>query len=336
MGTQLMLVPLGCPYDAAARVVKGRALDNTLPEEALAEARRDPAVAIAAPILITATPDQDGQRVDMWVGLDESARRLKPWWQVKSGLPWFTGPDSMILGCEAAAAEMREPGDKFFSPEANRTLRVEGVLDRSGTSDDSLLFVPLATAQAMFGQKGRLTAIAIRLRDPELLREATVRLQQIPGAQVVTLTEMLGVFLNLVGAVRVLLVSIATLAAVVCALGVFNTMLAGVIERNEELAVMRALGASRGQLFGLVTMESLLLTTAGAAVGLLLASTAGHTLERVARPSMPLAPSGSFWELTGPGVGQAVLICLAIGLLAGLYPALRAGRIQPALAIKPE
>src|SRR5579883_3171171 len=49
MGVQMMLVPLGCPYDAAARVLKGNTLENSLPEAALDQARRDPAVAVAAP-----------------------------------------------------------------------------------------------------------------------------------------------------------------------------------------------------------------------------------------------------------------------------------------------
>jgi hypothetical protein len=76
--------------------------------------------------------------------------------------------------------------------------RVAGVLERSGTSDDNLFFVPLNTAQRMFQQPERLTAIAIRLRDPALLQAAAQRLQRIPGAQVVTLTEMMGTFLSLV------------------------------------------------------------------------------------------------------------------------------------------
>src|SRR5438477_4942388 len=50
MGMEMMLVPLGCPYDAAARVLKGRTLENSLPEGALGAARRDPAVAVAAPL----------------------------------------------------------------------------------------------------------------------------------------------------------------------------------------------------------------------------------------------------------------------------------------------
>src|SRR5258708_7017413 len=115
----------------------------------------------------------------------------------------------------------------------------------------------------MFQQTHRLTAVAIRLRDPAQLREASKRLQQIPGAQVVTLTEMMGTFLNLVGAVRTLLFSIALVAVTVSVLSVFNTLLAAVVERSSELSVMRAIGASRLQVLGLITTEALLLTGAG-------------------------------------------------------------------------
>src|SRR2546430_6677801 len=82
---QIMLVPLGCPYDAAARVLKGKTLENSLPESALAEARRDPAVAVAAPLLMVALPRPGEGRADMWVGLDEAALGLQPWWPATTG-----------------------------------------------------------------------------------------------------------------------------------------------------------------------------------------------------------------------------------------------------------
>src|SRR2546422_1061957 len=99
MGVQLMLVPLGCPYDAAARVLKGKELDNSLPETALQEARRDPAVAVAAPLLMVASAPLGEGRADMWVGLDESALELKSWWRASTGQRWFTVDESVILGC---------------------------------------------------------------------------------------------------------------------------------------------------------------------------------------------------------------------------------------------
>lgn len=334
MGLQLMLVPLGCPYDAAARVLKGRTLDHSLPESALTEARRDPAVAVAAPLLMAALPRPEAGRADLWVGLDPTAMALKPWWQANSGTNWFTDEHSVIFGCDAAELEMRVPGDPFFSPETGQTLRVAGVLERSGTSDDSLFFVPLRTAQRLFGQPGRLTAVAIRLRDPALLRETTQRLQEIPGAQVVTLTEMMGTFLNLVGAVRTLLLSLALVAVAVSVLGVFNTLLAAVLERTNELSVLRAIGASRSQILGLITTEALLLSVAGSLAGIVLALVIGSWIEQVMTQFVPLAPVGSLLLPTTAILLQAVALGAATGVLGGLYPAWLASRMQPAEALK--
>ncbi len=336
MGMQLMLVPLGCPYEAAAQVLKGKSLENSLPESALRQAREDPAVAVAAPLLMVAMPCPGEGRTDMWTGLDESALALKPWWRIKTGSSWFTDPDSVILGAEAAMLELRQTGDKFYSPETRRRLKVAGVLERSGTSDDSLFFVPLKTAQDMFGQPGRLTAIAIRLHDPARLQDTVARLQRIPGAQVVTLTEMMGTFLNLVGAVRALLQGIAIVAVTAAALGVLNTLLAAVLERTTELSVMRALGASRWQVFALVSLESLWLAVAGSAGGLALAWVMGRALEKLAKQYVPLAPAESLLWFTPAIVFQSLGIALGVGLFAGLYPAWQASRMPPAMAVKME
>ncbi len=334
MGLQMMLVPLGCPYDAAARVLKGKGLENSLPEAALALARRDPAVAVAAPLLIAALPRAAEKRADIWVGLDQTALALKPWWKAASGKSWFTASDSVILGADAAEMEMRSPGDLFYSPETAKSLRVAGVLERSGTSDDSLLFVPLETAQRMFHQPDRLTAVAIRLRDPTLLRAATERLQQIPGAQVVTLTEMMGTFLNLVGAVRTLLLSIALIAITVSLLSVFNTLLAAVVERANELCVLRAIGASRWQILQLITAESLWLAGIGSVSGIVLTLAAGHSLESWVKLLLPLAPAEPLLSLSATTLLRCLGAGAMVGIMAGFYPAWRASRLQPANALK--
>jgi putative ABC transport system permease protein len=336
MGVQLMLVPLGCPYDAAARVLKGRPLEFSLPESALAEARGDPAVAVAAPLLLAALPRPQAGRADMWAGIDETALDLKPWWQARAGQKWFLDKQSAILGADAAEVELRSPGDRLYSPETGYQLRVAGVLQRSGTSDDSLFFVPLKTAQRMFKLPGRLTAVAIRLRDPSLLRAASARLQRIPGAQVVTLTEMMGTFLNLVGAVRTLLLSIAFVAIAISVLSVFNTLLAAVLERTSELSVMRAIGASRWQILGLITTEAVLLTGLGSIGGILLALFVGHGIENLVKELVPLAPAQSLLSPTTNILLETALMGIVMGVLGGLYPAWRASRLQPAEALKAE
>jgi putative ABC transport system permease protein len=336
MGLQMMLVPPGCPYDAAARVLKGRALDVSLPANSVDRARRDPAVAVAAPLLMVTVPRPSEGRTDLWVGIDESIRALKPWWALEGGSHWFQGENDVILGAEAAATEMRQVGDTLYSPETGRRFRVCGILARSGTSDDSEFFVPLATAQAMFRQPGRVTAVAIRLKDPTLLPEAAPRLQAIPGAQVTTMTEMMGVFLNLIGAVRTLVMAIAVVALTISALAVFNTMLSSVLERTGELGVMRAVGASRQHLFALLALESLLLTLVGCALGLVLALVLGRGVEAVVARFVPLATPDALMALSGAVIGQCLLVGVGMGLAAGLYPAWTASRLQPARALKAE
>ena len=334
-GLQMMLVPLGCPYDAAARVLQGQEIDSTLPEEALAEVRQDPAVAVAAPMLLAALPREKEKRTDLWAGVDESISALKPWWKIEKGGRFFPSSNSVILGAEAAVAEYRQVGDLLHSPELKQTFQVAGILERSGTSDDSLFFISLRTAQEVFKQPGRLTAVAIRLHDPGLLPEASERLQKIPGAQVATLTEVMGVFVNLIGSVRSLLLGISLIAMTVGVLGVLNTMLASVVERSDELALMRAIGASRAQVFLLLFTEAILLTLSATLLGLAVAHWGGPGLESLLRHWFPLAPSDSLSALTPKLMVEALVIGLVTGLLAVIYPGLRAVRLTPALAVKP-
>src|SRR5262249_14009251 len=225
----------------------------------------------AAPVYAATLPRPTLGRTDLWMGVDETIRQMKPWWHLTSGSSYFTGPDSVLLGAEAATTELRKPRDKFYSPETGRTFTVCGVLERSGTSDDSQFFVPLATAQAMFHQPEKLTAVLIRLKDLASLGDASDRLQQVKGAQVVTLTEMMGTFLNLMGAARSLILAIAVVALCISALSVFNTMMAATLERTRELGVLRAIGFGRGAVFGLMTLESLALAIVGGIAGLVLA-----------------------------------------------------------------
>ena len=327
MGIHMMLVPLGCPYDAAARVLKGNTLETSLPAEAVALARADPEVEIAAPMLIAAVPREEQGRTDMFVGLDPSGIALKSWWKAEVGVDHFSEENSVILGADAAQIEMRAPGDRLYSPETKRTFKVAGVLKRSGTSDDSLFFIPLKTAQSMFNSGERVTAVAIRLRDPVVLAEVSARLQDIPGAQVVTQTEMMGTFLNILGAVRALLRSIALVALAASVAGLINTLLMSVAERAFEFSLFRAIGASRAQLFGVILAESMFLTIVGVLAGVALCV----SLRGFAFTGFEQSISFGARPLT---VALAFAIGVAVALVASVFPAWRALQVQPAQVLK--
>ncbi|KOG08918.1 MULTISPECIES: ABC transporter permease [Streptomyces] len=121
-----------------------------------------------------------------------------------------------------------------------------------------------------------------------------------------------------------LLLGLGGVALLVGGVGVGNTMVISVLERRPEIGLRRALGATRGQIRAQFVTESLLLSVIGGLGGTVLGTliTAAYALSRVWPTVVPV------WA-TATGVGATLLI----GMLAGLYPAVRASRLAPTVAL---
>jgi putative ABC transport system permease protein len=121
-----------------------------------------------------------------------------------------------------------------------------------------------------------------------------------------------------------LLLGLGAVALLVGGVGVANTMVISVLERRAEIGLRRSLGATRGQIRTQFLAESLLLSALGGAGGAVLGIgvTVGYAIY-VHWPAVVPA-----WA-TGGGIAAT----LAIGALAGLYPAIRASRLSPTEAL---
>ncbi|MEW9551334.1 ABC transporter permease [Nonomuraea sp. NPDC050783] len=121
-----------------------------------------------------------------------------------------------------------------------------------------------------------------------------------------------------------LLLGVGAVALLVGGVGVANTMVISVLERRSEIGLRRSLGATRGQIRTQFLAESLLLSAMGGAGGVLLgtAVTMGYALY-------------SGWPSVVPvwATGGGLAATLAIGAVAGLYPAVRASRLSPTEAL---
>jgi putative ABC transport system permease protein len=120
---------------------------------------------------------------------------------------------------------------------------------------------------------------------------------------------------------------IAVIALVVGAVGIANIMLVSVTERTREIGIMKAVGARNREVMQLFLVESVLLGAFGALVGLPLGVAGGWVATRYAEIPLTLAPG---WFAVAVGVG------VFVGVVAGLYPAWRAARVDPIDALRYE
>jgi putative ABC transport system permease protein len=123
---------------------------------------------------------------------------------------------------------------------------------------------------------------------------------------------------------------IVALALIIGALAVANTMLAAVLERRRELALLATIGWSGSQLAGLVLGEAVAVSILGTATGLVLGVAASGLLPSALGLQSFISP-----DLTAWGLGRASLIGVAIGVLGAVYPIWRVTRMWSAVALAP-
>jgi len=85
MGIHIMVIPIGCPYEAASLILKGGEIPNYLPQSVLDEVRKMDGIEIAAPVLIHGIVKPDEGRTDIYAGIDSSMFRLKNWLRIDGG-----------------------------------------------------------------------------------------------------------------------------------------------------------------------------------------------------------------------------------------------------------
>jgi len=217
-----------------------------------------------------------------------------------------------------------------------RRFRVIGILGSRGRSVgvdlQDLVLVPVASAQALFDSPG-LFRILVEARDRDVMQPLVQQVrdslrerhQGEEDVTVVTQDAVLATFDNILRALTLTVGGIAAISLAVAGILIMNVMLVAVSQRTREIGLLKAVGASRGQVTRLFLAEAVLLSLAGALVGLALGYLGSGAIQGL-YPTLPAqAPA---WAVLA-----AMAVATLTGLVFGILPARRAAALDPVQAL---
>jgi putative ABC transport system permease protein len=333
LGIHMLAVPKGCPYEAASLIIHGGIIPKYLSNADAERAKKIEGVDIASPMLLHQFY-KDGKPHIVYGVIMADMLQVKPWWKVNGRFFSDNEDNVMVIGSSLAEKEKLKAGDPLpFGPD-KIPFTIVGVLEQTGTQDDEFHFLPLSVAQRTFDKPDQVTTIAIRVKDIARITEISKKVESIPDVQVVTMTQVMGTIMNLVGSARTLLVSVIVVAIFISAVGIINTLLMSVNERTREFGMMKAIGASGMDIGKLVLIETMLITVIGGIVGLLLSTLGSSLIEGFVKGIIPYAPNGRLMTPEPGLIGICLAFSIVIGFVCGIFPAIRSSRLTPMEAIR--
>jgi len=246
----------------------------------------------------------------------------------------------IVLGSTTAANLGAGVGDIVMVKQI--PFQVIGVLAPTGSqgfgNQDDLGVVPITTAQdELFGGGGSVQRILLSATSSGTIGSAYLEADQIllqthhvsdpsqADFTITTQTQVLSTAQAVTQTLTILLASVAAISLLVGGIGVMNIMLVSVTERTSEIGLRKALGATPVDLFRQFVIEAGMLTALGGLLGVATGLAVGYIVPRAANIAV---------TITAPPVIVAVGVAVAVGLIFGVYPALRAARLAPIEALR--
>lgn len=339
MGVHILAVPKGCPYEAASLIIHGGVIPKYLSASDLENVIKISDVELATPMLMHQFMKKDDQtgkstpHIIYGIKIKEMVQ-LKPWWKVEGR--FFEDSESrvMLVGRDLADKENLSVGQRLPVGPAKEDFTIVGILERTGDQDDQFHFFPLEEAQRVFSKEGKITTIAVKVRDVNRISAVSGEMEKVPDIQVVTMIQIMGTIMNLAGSAKSLLLTVIVIALIISAFGIINTLLMSVNERVREFGMMKAIGASGSDIGKMVLMETVFITISGGIIGTIAALAGSSLIESFVKGLLPYSPSGSLISFSPELIGFSVAFSLFMGLVCGIYPAFLSARLSPMEAIR--
>jgi len=259
----------------------------------------------------------------------------------------FSGGNKIVIGSDIVKilfdGKAERAVGKVISVNA-RKYKVLGVLkekgNSAGSSSDKRIFMTLYEAKKLYGYPDQNFNVTVAVTDATTMEDAisggigtmrNARRLKVTEANDFEIRKSDGILerlkdmtLNL----RIGTMIIVGLTLLGAAIGLMNIMLVTVTERTKEIGVRKALGATRSNILLQFLTEAVIICVLGGIVGVILGTSIGYMIANFALKSTFVVPW--LWMTLG------IIVCVVVGVFSGLYPALKASRMDPIESLRYE
>lgn len=226
------------------------------------------------------------------------------------------------------------------------TVMVSAILKEFGgafiLSPDTTIFLPLEAGQRIFGLN-QWGGIFILARSSDDVSKIVSELRDIyrNSAEIISFQGIANIVNSITSTVSFISFSASLSAFAVAVAGVAATMITSVIERTREIGVLKALGFTNELVLTMILMEGIIMSLIGGAIGITLGVIGGHALataglELRASPEASLMVIKASPKITTELIVRTLGLTILIGVIGGIFPAYRASKIPPAVALRYE
>ena len=224
------------------------------------------------------------------------------------------------------------------------SVRIKGILAEYGgamiLSPDKAIFMPLDSGKKILHMSS-WSGIIVILKSPNYVSAVVDELRSTYGdnIDIISFKGIAEIVSSVTGAMNFITFATSLSAFAVAVAGTAATMITSVIERTREIGVLKALGFTDGQVMVMILAEALLMSVLGAAIGISLGIIGAHILASggfVIRSASTNIVIKAPPMITPTLILRTIGITVMVGILGGVFPAHRAARIPPAVALRYE